>query len=224
MLLNQSKLKTILQTEAKRMVSLLVIVLAMLCISACGVKEKSIQLNKPIKVGNWEFTLTKIEFADEVSRLRDYERFLVPGNTYVPLPDGQIYGVYTYTFKYVGEEEIWRNQSESNKDYGFLHSGMINHGDKDISGYGDSDVFIGPLDGGFCMEGQTSFGNAEELPSFEETPYPMLEYRGCVALSQEIIENTDEELFFFIALNNGEKNQTFKYIVPQEYRTVIITD
>ena len=195
--------------------------------------KTALQLNEPVNYEDWEFTLTNVEFADELYTEPGDEspddNFLLPvtdnesnyGTEEIKADDEHILLTYTFTYKYTGKTVLEDNQTTGapyvyfGNDYMF--SGVAQDGIKS-SEYMAVIKLQEPLIWNLLSFANDdiatiyNFNIQKKKPDYVYEPFDetIHEVRGYIKLPIEVYDNIDEALSICFQLPN---KVTDKYVI-----------
>lgn len=197
----------------KKTISIILVAIMLLCLSACG--SRALSLNEPTEIGTWEINIKKIQFARQIlnrafnTEVTDYyNNLLVPNgqdSSSEGLDQGEVFAVVTYTMKNSGKEStrIWNSDTRE-----FDGVGRFVYGDGYIFENDATDHRPQP----YIFSGESLIDLSSDIvldPLSSE-----IECRIYFVLPEEIVTNTDESLFYEITINESGKDKTIRFEVP----------
>ena len=170
-------------------------------------EPQGLKVGDTTKTNSFEFTLTSVDFANELNTDTNNENFMLPlaegennsGNFHIKAPDGNILLTFTFTYNYIGKDG-------TNDPFYQLATPCIS--------YGDGYTFDGSKNTEFVVIGRKDTEDAYwiclshiygldvykiagllmsgwEYKPLDKTIY---EGRGYISVPLEVYENTDEPL------------------------------
>ncbi len=185
----------------KKVLSIVLLVFIALGICACGNgnggKNKTIKMNESTETGSLEYTIQKVEFAKNIS--------CSVSDGYQTLDDENVFGIVTYSIRNISKEgiSIWNEQ-----DRGYIAVGKFVYGD----GYNYENSF---------------YSNRPRVTHYDEISNslrrgregvlePLTSEDDCILfiiLPKDIVENTDEKLFYEISFSDIGDDVKLRYEV-----------
>ena len=237
----------------KRLIALLLAAALALSLAACGSSENnnsgsseknetgnnidsssSNQENQMLSIGDtfsnedFEFTLTDVEFANELYTFANDANTECDDNFMLPLTDGEtnpgglkikanedkILLTFTFNYKFIGKSAISDNFDDMGAPCVFYGDGYIFDGN-DTSSPTEYPIFVKKDTGadwyilnhvdGLNVQGATNLlGISPDYEPFDNTIY---ECRGYITLPLEVYENKNESLEISFGLVNGSTDR-----------------
>ena len=191
--------------EMKKIFSIIILVLITISICACGNNESggngrktiTINLDEPAETGSLEYTIHSIEFTNKL-------KYHV-SDGYEILSDDNVFAIVKYSIKNISKEGIslWNEM-----DKGYIAIGKIVYGD----GYTYENSFYSNRPRAFHYNESSNDVSRVREGDLE----PLTSEENCILfiiLPKEIVENTEEKLYYEISFADIGDNVTLRYEV-----------